>query len=328
MSGTKRVARETLLWVGGALGTLCLLSLLAGWLFHLTPLVFSSGSMSPAYDAGALGIAREVPAAELSVGDVVSVVDAQGSRVTHRIAAIESDGAAAVLTLRGDTNDVVDAQPYRVEAADRVAFGIPYAGYALNAMASPFGVAAALLLVTALLLLAFGRGHRLVPLGLASTIVAGAGLGVAGVAPWAFTSAYWTDTARATVTATTPAPVSHQQPVCTSKETNPKTNNEEAKLTWPGLGPQYEFYWELWKGTSPGGTLEKSGTLPPVGTSGTVTLQFGEIPSGGGGNSPFYAKVWTRLVSDHSNVGSPTTTLLHSGPLPNGPNWWMYCGTA
>ncbi|MCR1783094.1 signal peptidase I [Nocardioides carbamazepini] len=324
MSAAKRVARETLLWVGGVLGALCLLSLLAGWLFQVTPLVFSSGSMSPAYAAGALGIAHEVPASDLAVGDVVSVLDAQGQRVTHRITGLDADGGAAVLTLRGDANEVADAHPYVVETADRVVLGVPYAGYVLNAAASPFGLVAAALLVLALLLIGFGRGHRLVPVGLASTVALGVGLGASGVTPWAFTSAYWTDTADATVRATTPAPGSHQQPVCTSNEGSGQ-NKAEAKLTWTGLGPQYEFHWELWKGTSPGGSLYSSGTLNPVNPPTSVTLMFG-IVSGGGGNDSYYAKVWTRLVSDHSNVGSPTTTLLHSGPRPNGPNWWMYCG--
>ena len=193
MSGTKRVAREALLWVGGALGALCLLSLVAGWALSMTPLVFSSGSMSPAYDAGALGIARQVDAADLAVGDVVSVHDDAGTRVTHRIVAIEDQGGRAVLTLRGDANTVPDVQTYAVASADRVVLGVPYAGYVLNAAASPFGLAAAAVLAAGALLAGFGRGRRLVPVGLVATVVAGVGLGATGVTPWAFTSAYWTD---------------------------------------------------------------------------------------------------------------------------------------
>ncbi|HWJ08286.1 MAG TPA: signal peptidase I [Nocardioides sp.] len=340
MSTTRRAAREAVLWIGGVLGALCLLSLLAGWLLNVTPLVFASGSMSPSYDAGALGIAREVPADEIAVGDVVSVLDAGGDRVTHRVVEVgaAADGAS-VLRLKGDANHVADARPYVVQSADRVVVGIPLAGYALNAAASPYGLAVAALLAAGALAMGFspGRGGgrratsrraRLVlPAGVGTAVLLGGAVGLTGQAPWAFTSAYWTDSASATVQASTPAPVTHQQPTCTSVEGSGQ-NKQQAVLTWPGLGAQYEFYWELWKGTSPAGTLQSSGTLAPVSTAGTVTLTFGEIPSGGGGNSPFYAKVWTRLVSNHSNVGSPTTTLLHSGPRPNGPNWWMYCGSA
>jgi signal peptidase I len=336
MTSTKRVAREALLWAGGALGALCLLALLGGWLFGVTPLVFSSGSMSPTYDAGALGIAHQVSAADVAVGDVVSVRDDEGGRVTHRVVSIgQSTDGSTVLRLQGDANDVADAQAYRVDDVDRVVAGVPLAGYVLNAAASPFGLAAGALLAGTALFLGFtpgggggrraasGRGRLVLPVGVGAVLLGGA-VGMTGQAPWAFTSAYWTDSAKATVAATTPAPVTHAQPVCTSSEVNPKA---EAKLTWTGLGAQYEFYWELWKGASPGGTLYSSGTLNPVNAPSTVSLMFG-IVSGGGGNDAYYAKVWTRLVSNHTNVGSPTTTLLHSGPRPGGPNWWMYCGTA
>jgi hypothetical protein len=281
-----------------------------------------------------------VPAEEIAVGDVVSVLDAGGNRVTHRVVetGVAADGAT-LLQLKGDANDVADAQAYVVESADRVVLGIPLAGYAVNLAASPYGLAVAGLLAAGALHLGFsprrGGGRRatprcarlVLPAGVGTAVLLGGAVGLTGQAPWAFTSAYWTDSASATVQASTPAPVTHQQPTCTSLEGSGQ-NKQQAVLSWPGLGAQYEFYWELWKGTSPGGTLAQSGTLAPVGTAGTVSLTFGEIPSGGGGNSPFYARVWTRLVSDHSNVASPTTTVLHSGPRPNGPNWWMYCGTA
>ncbi len=339
MATTRRVAREAVLWIGGGLGALCLLSLLAGWVLNVTPLVFASGSMSPTYDAGALGIAREVPADEIAVGDVVSVLDARGERVTHRVVEVgtAADGAA-VLHLKGDANDVADAQTYVVDGADRVVAGVPLAGYALNLAASPYGLAVGALLAAGALHLGFsprrGGGRRatprrarlVLPAGVGTAVLLGGVVGMTGQAPWAFTSAYWTDSASATVQATTPAPVTHQQPTCTSNEGSGQ-NKQQAVLTWPGLGAQYEFYWELWKGTSPGGSLYSSGTLNPVNPPTNVSLTFG-IVSGGGGNDAYYAKVWTRLVSNHTNVGSPTTTLLHSGPRPNGPNWWMYCGTA
>ncbi len=338
MTRTRQIGREALLWIGGALGTLCLLSLVAGWAFNVTPLVFASGSMSPTYDAGALGIAQEVPAADLEIGDVVSVVNSKGDRVTHRIVGLQDKGGSSTLRLKGDTNDVVDAELYNVRSADRVVAGVPLAGYAVNAAASPFGLFVAALVAMAALFIGFGsrrdepqgaspaRARLLVPAGLVSAVALGGVVGATGLAPWAFTSAYWTDTATATTTATTPAPVTHAQPVCTSVQGSGQ-NKQEAKLTWPALGLQYEYYWELWKGTSPGGTLYSSNTIGPAVAPTPINLMFG-IVSGGGGNDSYYAKVWTRLVSDHSNVGSPTLTLLHSGPRPNGPNWWMYCGPA
>lgn len=339
MTTTKHIGRELLLWTGAVLGSLCLASLAAGWLLNVTPLVFASGSMSPAYETGALGIAHEVPAADLRVGDVVSVVNAQGDRVTHRVVGTQPTADGAVLSLKGDTNEVPDAEVYRVAAADRVVAGVPYAGYVLNAVASPVGLLAGALAALAMLYLGFGprrdvdataaptgagaasrRSRVAVPVALSGVVALGVVLGVSGNAPWAFTSAYWSDTASATATATTPAAVSHQQPVCTSSEVNPK---EQATLTWSALGPLYEFRWELYRDgvAAPIST----GTIAPAADGTPLSLMFG-IVSGGGQNDGYSAKVQTRLVSDHSNVGPATTTLLHSGPRPNGANWWMYCG--
>jgi signal peptidase len=329
-----RIGREALLWVSSVLGSLCLLALLAGWALGVTPLVFSSGSMSPAYDAGALGIAREVPASDLAVGDVVSVVNNQGDRVTHRIVEVARQGDEAVLTLMGDTNNVPDVQAYTVDSADRVVFGVPLAGYVVNAASSPFGLGVAGLLAVTALVLGFSRNERdeggrpgraraAVPAGVVSVLALGGVLGATGQAPWAFTSAYWTDSAQATTTATTPAPVTHAQPSCTSKSSNPGA--QRATITWTAVGTQYEYYWAFYREGIAAPQLTGTvgtGVAPP--TQVTISNQL-QIPSGGGGNANYYVTVQTRLVSDHSNVGSPTTTLLIAGPLPGGPNWAVFC---
>lgn len=242
MTRTKRIARELVLWAGGALGALCLLSLLAGWLFNVTPLVFQSGSMSPAYDAGALGIAREVPASELRVGDVVSVESAQGGRVTHRVVAISAaDNGHAVLSLQGDTNPAPDTEAYTVRTADRVAFGVPKAGYVLSAASTPVGLLLGGLLVVAAVWLGFrpqgprpdapsGRRHAAVAVGAVSALTIGGALGASGLAPFSPTGALWSDsaTANATITATggdTTPPVL----------TNPLPANNASGATWPAI---------------------------------------------------------------------------------------------
>lgn len=265
MTKTMRYAREAVLWVGAALGSLCLLALLAGWMFNITPLVFSSGSMSPAYDAGALGIAREVPADELAVGDVVSVVNAEGVRVTHRIVDLQRQGDRALLSLQGDTNDVADAELYPVTSADRVGFGLPYAGYALNAAASPFGLLLAGLFVIGVLWLGFGRrdvedgapapsrARLLVPMGIAGVLLAGTGVGASGQAPWAFTSAFWTDSATATTTASTPAAVAPAAPTITAC-VNTANGSAPYRLTWTWPGPGNPDSFAVVYSVNPGGT--------------------------------------------------------------------------
>ena len=214
----RRIAREIALWIGGILGGLSLLSLLAGWLLGVTPLVFASGSMTPAYGVGSLGLAHHVPAHDLSVGDVVSVTDTQGARVTHRIVSISTAGEGAVLTLRGDANNVDDTQTYAVTGADRVILDVPYAGYVVNTLSSPVGLVLSGLFAAGLLYLAFApvpgsgqsasaRKHALVAVGAVSALAVGGGLGVTGQTPWTYTSATWSDsaTANATITATAPA---------------------------------------------------------------------------------------------------------------------------
>lgn len=336
MPATRRIAREAVLWTGGVLGALCLLSLLAGWLLNVTPLVFASGSMSPAYDAGALGIAREVPADEIAVGDVVSVLDARGDRVTHRVVEVgaAADGAT-VLQLKGDANDVADAQAYVVDSADRVVAGVPLAGYALNLAASPYGLAVAALLAAGAIHLGFsprrGGGRRatprrarlVLPAGVGTAVLLGGAVGLTGQAPWAFTSAYWTDTASANVQATTPAPVTHAQPNCTSKSSNPGATR--ATITWLSVGTQYEYFWSFHQEGNPVPNL--TGTIGAGAAAGTtITLKDQlTIPNGGGGNGNYYVTVQTRLVAGHVNVGSPTTTLLVAGPLPGGPFWAVFC---
>ena len=141
---TGRRLADLLLWVGATVGVLSLLAAAAVALLGLVPLVFTSGSMAPDIPTGSLGIARTVPADDLGVGDVVSVESTSGSRVTHRIVAIDANSRAedgtSVLTLKGDANESADQDPYVVVEADRLLFAVPWAGYALSALASPLGL--------------------------------------------------------------------------------------------------------------------------------------------------------------------------------------------
>lgn len=133
-------ARQVALTTGAVVGLICILVMLAGLLFGVRPLVFQSGSMSPTIGTGALAIAHEVDAAELEKGDIVSVPLPSGGRVTHRIVRIDHiDDGKAVLELKGDANEVVDATPHQVQSADVVLFSIPMVGHVLSWLTSPLG---------------------------------------------------------------------------------------------------------------------------------------------------------------------------------------------
>jgi signal peptidase I len=150
--------REVALTVGAALGVCCLLAAVLSVGFGIHPLVFRSGSMGPGIPTGALGLARTVPAGALHRGDVVSVSTADGTRVTHRIVAILSDGTGAVgLTLRGDANPVADADPYVVRQADRLFWSAPRLGYVVSALSSRPAAFAGGLLCGVLAMVVVGR---------------------------------------------------------------------------------------------------------------------------------------------------------------------------
>ena len=147
-----------LLTVGSVLGSLCVIATLAGLLVGAKPLIFRSGSMSPAITTGALGVSVPVQASEIRVGDVLSVENASGIRVTHRVVRVDTNNGIASVTLKGDANGVPDAAPYRLREADRVIFSAPLLGYVVAWLNSSAAVFAGGLFTAYLLYLAFG--HR------------------------------------------------------------------------------------------------------------------------------------------------------------------------
>ncbi|MDO9495210.1 MAG: signal peptidase I [Nocardioides sp.] len=135
-----RGVRELVLTAGALLGVVGLLVVLAGLTLDVRPLVFRSGSMAPAIDTGALALVRTVPAVDLRVGDVVSVADEGGTRVTHRVVSIATQGEQRQLTLQGDANRTADREVHTVSEADRVIGSVPWAGYVLGWMSGRVGM--------------------------------------------------------------------------------------------------------------------------------------------------------------------------------------------
>lgn len=173
--------------VGGAATTLLVVAalLLACWFAFSAVsgaalVTFRTGSMAPAMPQGALAVTVPVQAAELEVGEVVTVQRVGESMpVTHRIVEIDepgvpADGTADLragapgsappgaedpgvrrLVLQGDDNASPDFQPYLVADARRVVFSVPYAGGAVMLLQSPIGMGALILLVGAFTTRAF-----------------------------------------------------------------------------------------------------------------------------------------------------------------------------
>lgn len=311
--------RELTLNLGAILGLLCIVTTIATVAFGIKPLVFRSGSMSPAIGTGALAFAKSTPAADLSAGDIVSVNNAKGTRVTHRISLVEPQGAGAVLTLKGDANRVADAEPYVVRSADRVFLSVPKLGYVVSWMSGPLGTFAAGLFIGLILLLAFRRertdpptegpreGERRATKS-ALALVVGIGLfGSTSLSQASPTWASWTDSATATsgtLTAHTVLP-----PVsvtCTG-------GGLGASLTfvWPNKDVRYRYRVTVEK---PAGTIVSTSFVANNGTAGTNqshVLALGLLGSLLGVSSTFTVRVRSEAT------GAPTWVSA-TGPTDTG----------
>lgn len=148
-----RTVPNRLLTVTAILGGLALVVVAAGFLVGVRPVFLKSGSMAPTMPTGTLALVKQVPAAQLAVGDVVCVETPSGSRVTHRIEAIARSDGTAYLTLRGDANEAPDPHTYPVVAADRVIADVPGVGYLFGWFGTPIGLVVSGALVVALLIL-------------------------------------------------------------------------------------------------------------------------------------------------------------------------------
>lgn len=122
------VVGEVLLTVGAVIGTICIVAAAAAFFFGFRIVLFGSGSMSPAIPQGSAAIVLRTPAADIALGDIVTVDRADALPVTHRVVAIEEiPGApeARRITLRGDANPVDDPQPYDVTTVGRLVVSAP-----------------------------------------------------------------------------------------------------------------------------------------------------------------------------------------------------------
>lgn len=153
--------RELALNIGALAGLVCIIAAAASMFLGIKPLVFRSGSMEPAISTGALALTSPVPADELAVGDVVSVVTSGDVRITHRVTALApmGDGTVAV-TMRGDANNADDPSPYIVNEADRVFAHVDGVGYVVAWLSSPVAIFLGGMVAGALCVIAFGRNRN------------------------------------------------------------------------------------------------------------------------------------------------------------------------
>src|SRR5919201_3232059 len=98
------------------------------------PVVVYSGSMVPTLGVGSLTVDRSVSSRDVRVGDVITFADpyVHGRLVTHRVIRIFHTKKGLAYRTKGDANDNRDPWTVRLPGqVGRVAFSVPYAGYAL-----------------------------------------------------------------------------------------------------------------------------------------------------------------------------------------------------
>jgi signal peptidase len=129
-----RLAGALVTFAALALGLCVLVPTLLGFQRY----VITSGSMTGTYDRGSLVFDRVVPVASLRAGDVITFrPPGQVGLVTHRIVSVRTVHGRRVLSTKGDANPMPDAWgAFGLQSADqaRVAFHIPYAGFAIAAL--------------------------------------------------------------------------------------------------------------------------------------------------------------------------------------------------
>ncbi|MBH0007834.1 signal peptidase I [Salinibacterium sp. SWN1162] len=129
---------NALLTVAAAGGALCIVLVLLAVVFNITLIMFKTGSMSPTIPAGSLAVVKEIPAAEVAVGDVVTVDRLGALPITHRVTSVAAaDGESRSITMRGDANEADDAAPYLVDTVRIVLFSFPELAYLVSAASTP-----------------------------------------------------------------------------------------------------------------------------------------------------------------------------------------------
>ncbi len=125
-----RRTRSVVLTIAALLGGLCVVAVIGGALFGVSPLIVVSGSMEPTIRTGSLLLARERPVGEVDVGDIVTVERTDGhGLITHRVQAVDTVDGVITLTLKGDANTLSDPTTYTPASVGSYVFAIPGAGH-------------------------------------------------------------------------------------------------------------------------------------------------------------------------------------------------------
>lgn len=157
MRRVRRFVTETLLWLAAAAGLLCVAMVILAYTMSISLVLFRTGSMEPAIPSGSVAVVQEISAAEVQIGDVLTVDRPGQLPVTHRVTSIEEGEAPQqrVVTMQGDANDTEDPHPYTITEAQVTLFSVPHLAQPIHQMSNPYVLGTVTLLASALVGWAF-----------------------------------------------------------------------------------------------------------------------------------------------------------------------------
>ena len=131
--------REVLLTAAALGGVICIVLVILAYTGGYSLIMFKTGSMTPTIPAGSVALVQKIPAAEVAVGDVVTVDRDEALPITHRVIAVEpAAGGAWTMRMKGDANDVEDPEPYTVSDVRIVRGSVPNLAYVVVWFGSPW----------------------------------------------------------------------------------------------------------------------------------------------------------------------------------------------
>ncbi|MGN7965790.1 signal peptidase I [Microbacterium sp. 22179] len=138
--GIGRMLGDLGLWIAAAAGVVCIVLVILAMTAQITLIMFRTGSMSPTIPAGSVAVVQRVDAAQVEVGDVVTVDREDELPVTHRVTSVEPGASESerIITMRGDANATDDPFPYTVTSVRTVLFSIPGIASVIVGMGDPW----------------------------------------------------------------------------------------------------------------------------------------------------------------------------------------------
>lgn len=112
---TLRIVGDVFMWLAAVGGAICIVLVIAAYVFNISLIMFATGSMSPTITAGSVALVREIPASKARIGDIVTVDRPGNLPVTHRVISTEPMGNGQwKIQMKGDANEHPDPVPYEV----------------------------------------------------------------------------------------------------------------------------------------------------------------------------------------------------------------------